>query len=646
MKELFLFSIMPLDTVHINEICNDIKYQFEHGVANCFLFKMTLVPEGTPPVDKAKIMCEKYSLFKQRLSVAGIPNGILVQATIGHGWKLSEPFPFQKYTNLSDGLEQTVICPYDKGFHDYIFNTFKTIASYSPEHIMVDDDFRLIGRGSDGCGCPLHIKRFNELAGTSLSRKELHKIITTENIKKDEYSKIYLETQKESLIESAKSMRAGIDSVNPKIPVSFCCVGNNAEFAADIIDILAGNNHPKIIRINNGNYAAGGARFLSRSFQRAAAQIEKLKGKADIILAETDTCPQNRYSTGAMQLHAHFTGTILEGATGAKQWITRLSAYEPESGKAYRKILSKYKGFYKTLAETVPDLTWLGCRIPICKKPIYKFGATWDGAVDSDNGWSTYVLERLGLPLYFSSHQGGVLCLEGELFLTDEELVESLKGTVFIASDTALKIIERGFGKYIGVDAVPISGKTPSTEIYAPLGNRMSLQYNLKKLIPLSDDIKELSAVYHTTDDEHFEKLFPAVTMYKNELGGTVFVFCGTPKTDYNITDAFSFLNYTRKQQLINMLKSVDSLPIYYPNDEEIYLRAAENKNGGLVCAIFNIGLDPVEKLELVSKRNITTIKKLMPNGKKEEIDFEQSGERYTLNTNCPTLDPCILYLD
>ncbi len=29
-------------------------------------------------------------------------------------------------------------------------------------------------------------------------------------------------------------------------------------------------------------------------------QVEKLKGKVDILQAETDTCPQNRYSTGAM----------------------------------------------------------------------------------------------------------------------------------------------------------------------------------------------------------------------------------------------------------------------------------------------------------------------------------------------------------
>ena len=60
-----LYSIMALDVDHIDEICNDINWQYETGVANCVLFMFKLVPEGDPLINKAKIQGEKYKIFKR-----------------------------------------------------------------------------------------------------------------------------------------------------------------------------------------------------------------------------------------------------------------------------------------------------------------------------------------------------------------------------------------------------------------------------------------------------------------------------------------------------------------------------------------------------------------------------------------------------
>ena len=43
-----LYSIMPLDLDHVEELCADIKQQYEQGVATCVLFYCKLVPEGKP----------------------------------------------------------------------------------------------------------------------------------------------------------------------------------------------------------------------------------------------------------------------------------------------------------------------------------------------------------------------------------------------------------------------------------------------------------------------------------------------------------------------------------------------------------------------------------------------------------------------
>lgn len=343
-RNLLLYSIMPLDEEHLEEICQDIREQYENGVATCALFSMTLVPEGKVPVDKVTPLCEKYDRFRDRLAELGIPCGVLVQATMGHGWVLGERAPFQHIVQLVDGEQPFSVCPADEGFRDYVRNAMETIASHRPAHIMLDDDFRLLFRPGGGCACPLHLLRMERLSGRPWEREELLRLVSSNTEEGEKAAQLFLRTQSESLIECARVMREGIDRVDPTIPGSFCCVGSSSENGAEIARIMAGRGNPTVLRIHNSRYSALGPKYFTQSFLRCAASIEKVKGQVDTVLAETDTCPQNRYSTSARSMHTHFTGSILEGATGAKHWITRLTAHEPASGRAYRRILSKYRG--------------------------------------------------------------------------------------------------------------------------------------------------------------------------------------------------------------------------------------------------------------------------------------------------------------
>ncbi len=636
-----LFSIMNLNTNHIDEICEDIKKQYETGVCDCALFSMTLTPEGNPVSDKASMLCQKYMQFKNKLDSMGLKSGILVQATIGHGYVLGESSPFTKYVNFNDGKTVEVCCPYDEDFRKYIYDAFVKIAKCSPDHIMVDDDLRLISWRGDGCACNLHMDKFNEYAKTNICRETLFNMVGSHK----EYMDIFVKTQKESLVDLAKVMRKAIDSVNPKLSGSFCCVGKNAEFAHEIASVLSGENNEIIVRINNGHYCAERNHKFSDVFLRAAQSIEKLKGKVDVILAETDTCPQNRYSTSAISLHTHFTGTILEGASGAKHWITKLDNYEPESGLAYRKTLSKYSGFYEALANLTPQLKWKGFRIPVRNVAIYNIGN--NGCVVS-NGWSSDVFERLGLPIFFSSEIKGITALEGKLGeeYTDEKIIELLKGKMFLASDTAKEIIDRGFGEYLGVDIRKWEGKNPIKEEILLNNKYIRVQQQYKEIVPLSDNVQIYSKVYNTKDNVNLEYLFPGVTMFKNSLGGEIVVFCGTPKVEwFNYTTAFSFLNRQRKLQLIDILKTLGEDICYYPGDEEVYMKTADMADKTF-CAIFNLGLDVIENMKIAVNKGVSSIKMLMPNGEYKDVKFSICENEVQTNICCNTLEPVILIIN
>ena len=646
-----LYSIMGLQMNHVDEICDDIERQYNEGIATEALFSMALFPEGNPVVDKAKSFAEKYTVFSDKMKARGHKVGILVQASIGHGYPYAHRSPFQYLTTLEEGEVTYRTCPYDEGFRAYIKDAFATLAKTKPTTIMVDDDMRLFGSPKRGCACPLHLAEISRRIGRKIEREELYKILNDTTDESRKMMEVYFDTQIDALVGAARAMREGIDSVDPTIPGAFCVCADTCEGAVDIAKILAGRGNPIIIRVNNGNYTPLGAKDFTRAMCRAATQMAVMGDEVDYFLAETDTCPQNRYSTSAVNLHSHFTGTILEGVAGCKHWITRLSSFEPKAGEAYRKKLAKYAGYYNELSRIVPTLKWQGCKIPLApgafvpNLPISEFVYP-----HQYNGWSTCVLERLGLPMYFSAKEGGVACFDSrrdELF-TDEQMTKILSGTVFLAAESAKNLCKRGFGKYIGVDVKEIApgDNRANVEIIEKSGKRLGKMVGLHELVPTADVEINSMMCAHPAGAPAPTPMFPAVTIFKNELGGTVVTFAGTPMARWHYTTAFSFLCEARKEQLIDILKSTGNLPVYYPDDAEVYLRTAEMPDGNTFVAIFDISLDPLEGIPLVSEKPVKNVKKLSPDGKWENVNFTVQNGVITVDTTAYTLDSVMLILE
>ena len=645
-----LFTMMPLMKDHIDEMCDNIADQYARGIANEALFIMTLQPEGDPASDKAAEYCKTYDIYAEKLKSRGLKCGILAQSTIGHGVMLTQKPNMQPLVSLSDGKETHTICPYDENFRDYIEKTMATLTKRNPTTLMVDDDFRLFARGSRGCVCPRHLAEIAKRAGRSYTREELIEAMNGEGPEAQRIVDIYYDTQIDSLIGAAKVMRRGIDSVNPKQQGAFCLCGDTCEGVREIATILAGEGNPVIIRVNNSKYTAAGARGISSFISRAATQIAALDGVANYFLAETDTCPHLRYSTSASSLHTHFTATILEGVAGCKHWITKNNNFEPKTGKAYRDKLAKYAGFYNKLAEIVPTVTWQGCRIPLTKDPIRptaplnKFEAPSD-----DIAWAYCVLERLGIPLYFAKGNDGAIFFDGrrDEYFSDDEIKEMLSATVFMSSITAEKLIARGFGEYLGVDISPLLPTDPPTrfERYAN-GERSSIQKKIRKLTPKDDTVEIHSEVYTMVNGTDPKPIFPAVTSYKNALGGTAIVFCGTPNTNFTYGEAFSYLCAPRKKQIISLMQKHGEIPVYYPDDAEVYVKAGKLPSGDIFCGFFNIGLDNLDEVTLVADRKITEIKMLTPDGEFKQVEFSVDDEGViTVPTPAEILHPVILCL-
>ena len=109
---------------------------------------------------------------------------------------------------------------------------------------------------------------------------------------------------------------------------------------------------------------------------------------------------------------------------------------------------------------------------------------------------------------------------------------------------------------------------------------------------------------------------------------------------------AFSLLNETRKKQFVEILSKNDLLPLYYPEDAELYLRAGRLKDGRLFAAAFNLSQDVLEDLPLVVKCDVNKVEALNENGELVPVEFDKEGEVIRIFETTLPMSPKVLVLN
>lgn len=643
---LYNYSVTPLKEDHFEERCEDIVKLVTSKAITMPLFRMTLVPEGNPVMNKVGPMVNLYARYRDALERRGINCGILVQASLGHGYNLI-PNPFQKYTNVIDGKECFVCCPEDENFIRHFCEVLKILAKERPKAIMLDDDFRLMMRPGRGCACPLHMQEFNKRTSLNMTREQLAKHIFTHN-ENDPLTDVFRDIQRDSLIKAVTAFREAIDSVDSSIQGINCASGQICESVTYTNKIFAGENNPTIVRIGGGSYAPFGIRGFSTTMRDAAIRCKKMKKAGiDIILAETDTIPHNRYAKSANHLHAQYASAILEGVRGAKHWITRMTAYEPAPLKAYGDILAENYGLYEKLAEYSKEIKWTGCCQGFIEQEKVLFNRE-KYSVPFNYTWTEKVLERMGIPFYFSDDGGNAVFLEGDIAadMTDEQIEKVFEGSVFVDGKVAQELVRRGYGALLGVDIEEWDLGLVSAEIFDVENDTCcTVQKNLKKITIVTDGVEALSYNY-LNKAEQAEILAPAVTVYRRDDGKISVVYCGSPDAEFVYTEGFAFLNESRKNQFIRLLKEANALPIYCVGDEEICLRAGYVADGRMLVTAYKVGIDPLDSLKVYIEKEPESISMLDNNGHEQMVAFEDLGNNiYEIKEKLDTLYPLILLI-
>ncbi len=606
--------IIPLLTKNKEAVAADLKSLHEGGALTDAAFSFTLVPEGNPPVDKAAELGRRFQEMRSALKEFGGRTGILAQATMGHGYALASPSAFQKLVRM-DGGTMEICCPLDSGFRKYLTETFKTLAALKPDFLMIDDDFRLLS-WRNGCLCPLHLAEFNRRNNSSLNREELNALLQSETPEGRHAAELFDEVNSDSLAGCAVLIREAVDSVDPGIRIDLCTCSEDIRYAARAARILAGTCHTPSVRLNNARYMHEGLRHFAGRMYHTAAQIAALDGIPE-ILAEPDTYPQNRYSTSAVMLHALYAFSLLEGCNGGKHWITRMCDYEPASGEAYRKLLIQYSGFHREAERIGRKIRYAGGATPLPEKPFFDYNPV-RGGVLSFKPWSAELFGRMGIPAHFVRDPEAAFLTGAEVgSFSDTEISAFLKRGLLLDGEAAYKLCERGFSDRIGVKVEPLKTRVSRERLVNQNSILVTAPEKPWRLIPLAGaetDSELLSAPWGQSQE--FSPVAPGSVRFTNADGGRVVTFAGG-------IGGFSFLNESRKAQLLRLCNWLTPFPCWYSGDAELYLKAGKTPEGKTVAAMLNLSFDPEEEIRLdgiVSRPG--SLEELQPDGTWKNVPF------------------------
>jgi len=648
---LYNYSVTPLKEDHFEERVADMCDMVERGVITMPLFMMLPLPEGDPVWDKLSEPIALYRRYRDALKERGVDCGILMQATLGHGAQFV-PAPFDLCVKLADGETRFAYCPTDERFVAHMCAEMKRLAAEHPKALMIDDDYSLVMRPGKGCACPKHMAEFNRRAGTSMTREELYEHLSKapEN---DPLAKIFVEVQRDSLVDAAKKFRAAIDEVDPTIRGINCTPANNltssymCEASIEVNKVFAGKGNPTVIRIPNGTYAPNGLRGFGDLMCRAAIFSSKMKKNGvDVILSETDTIPFNRYAKSARYLHAHYTESMLDGLRGAKHWLTRISAYEPASGKAFRDILAKHRGLYERLADIADTISPVGLNSAFTERFYPSFSPEPD--ISRSHFIVTKHLQEMGIPFYFSDSFGKASFLESTMVnaMSDEEIESVFEGSVFMDATSAELLVKRGYGDRLGVTVSEWDMQFAKGEAFDKDGiNCCTVQKEYKKLT-VTDPETEVLSYNYAIDDAKVKLLSPAVTKLVRDGGKLSVVFCGSANVEFRYTEGFSFMNETRKAQLVSLLTQAGALPVYTPGDMELCVRAGYLPDGTLLTAVFPLGIDISDELPLYLEKEPASIRMILPDGSYEAVAYTKNADgSYNIAVRIEPMYPIILLI-
>ena len=454
-----------------------------------------------------------------------------------------------------DGLESWgVACSIGKKFREVGGKKLRAWAKTKPDVLWIDDDIRMSHHRASvrelwtgkisaerldfGCFCDEHIRLFNKKVGGRYTRKEIKDGILSGNHLRREW----LEFQGECVNELCTWIADTVLSESPDTKVAIMTSDPDTHSVEgrhwkEFLTNISGGKKP-ILRPTFGPYVEKSP----RAFYNSYARYEQLKADLRATYGtDVDFCPEienTRFTRWAKSLAGTGYQLMLSGFLGSES--TTLSIFDLDGC-----VFDEQPEFAEFLKERRPYLE------KITKYGLWDYDAEGVGLITAPDRvkdmthsvggfrnlclcryWDEVLLNagipcKYVIPADFESTSGAAIDGYTVHLLKDEEIKVLLTKKLLLDSAAAKVLIERGYGKYLGVEVkdkiVCMGGKEIFDTLSHVDGSMVQEPLRIeggkwRKLI--TNGAKVISRIVTPAGDK-----FTGFARFENELGGVVYTY-------------------------------------------------------------------------------------------------------------------------
>lgn len=638
------------DAYSDERIKNVVKYSREYGYDDVMFFtnnSMAQISHIT--IDEVRPQVEIIKKAKPLLNAAGIsvslnPGCTLGQCDKSEGMRGLHP-DFTLMVDVDGYSNGATACPLCKNFQKYLGDIYAYYTEeIKPEIIWIEDDFRLHNHGSlnwGGCFCDLHMKRYCEKLGFTVTREEFVAEILKEGQGKSVYRDAYAQVARETMVELAQVIGDRVREASDGKTVVGLMSSHPEEHTIEYRDwngILYGLSDVPTDRLHLPAYSQISPMEYGWMFNKVVTQVRARIPHDTWILPELENTGH-----GPQAKSAKNTAFMIESSLPVIPQGCTLNMYDYGNGIIPQWRLGEQCRKLKPYMQSFMDLNidfqdMDGVYIPFCDESVKTMHPTdYCNALDHlkpDDAFFSAYLSGLGIAYKyvgnFENVQGKIIAISGQWLRNFEEsFIRRLfrENAIILNADSLYVLVELGLGDLAGVEScafdIPRDGdvryEMAVDDVYGIPGYRKSARNAL--LVKYQDSTK--LRIYSMLYNAYHQQIGNGTVRYGNVL---ILPHRGECRVHRHIDMMHQVMVGTFLEELETVNKPVQVQeycvsPYYYANAKTLVL--------------VNFGDDDWYKLNLTMPENLkfSKISYLKRNGQWAECKFTRQGDQVTVNT-------------
>ena len=608
---------------------------------------------GFPPKEHFEELARAFLDVKNALLPYGIECGWWITTVIKSG--PSDDFVRIKRANGT--LAPFSSCPLDKTFREHFADCVALFARIAkPSFIITEDDYSIIASApGNGCFCDLHLDKFSKRMGKEYTREELSAVLSERTPSALEIIKKWRELMKDTLVDFAREIRKKLDEVSPEIPVGYMqagCADAEGDCTYEICKALAGDKHIPFSRLYGTFYNGVTAQNIPTVTFHPIYCRQHIEGDFKFY-HESDSFPTSRFFTSGTEMRA-IMATVYSAGFGGSTFQQLESSDLPEE-TAYGKMFIREKKRFDGIIRKASECEMLG--VEICYDPFYN-------TLEAPHlpSW-IQPIALFGIPYTTKESKAAFWDKKQARYCDDSTVKKYLSKVLFLDGEAARILCNRGYSEYIGVSAgdditvgklaFDLAAEEIVREEFA--SDRYARTMGIASVFASG---KEASAVRLTPNNAStriitevvssaHEIVSPGMTLYKNELGGTVIVMGMTIGESYSQ----SLLCYTRQRLFEKLISENCDEYVFVKNTPRIFTVMNQAKNAdesGFIAmlTLINLGCDTQNGILLHLPKKLEkaeSILALTSDGEWKDVCFRRADDGVMIDVDLNYLDPMYL---